>query len=135
MIPDGEQTTTTYRTDRSARIYFGMEHRVRDASHLRRRIHWMAEQVVGPRVLDVGCSDGVLEILLARRGLEVVGIDVDARALEYARCLLAREHCEVNARVRLIQGDLTRSIVAMESFNTVVVGEILRIAENPAYST
>ena len=69
----------------------------------------MADQAQGQRVLDVGCSEGVLEVLLARRGFDVTGVDIDAVALECARHLLVNEPEEVSARVRFIQGDLIRN--------------------------
>ena len=44
----------------------------------RARIHWLAERAEG-RVLDVGCSQGLLPILLAREGYEVVSVPVNHR--------------------------------------------------------
>ena len=98
---------------------------------LRRRIDWMADQTQGQRVLDVGCNDGVLEILLARRGFDVTSVDSDATALEFARHLLANEPEEVGARVRLIHGDLARTVLALDPFDTVVIGEVLEHLEDP----
>jgi SAM-dependent methyltransferase len=41
---------------------------------------------LGPRsVLDAGCGTGRVAIELARRGIEVVGVDIDAGMLETAR--------------------------------------------------
>lgn len=51
----------------------------------RTRIHWICEQVKPNRVLDLGCSQGVCDILLAREGLNVTGIDLDQDAIEYAK--------------------------------------------------
>lgn len=41
--------------------------------------------LVGDRVLDVGCGTGELSLFLARRGHEVLGIDLSPRAIEWAR--------------------------------------------------
>ena len=71
-----------------------------------RRIHWMCGQVRGRRVLDIGCSQGILGILLAREGHEVTGIDLDAKVIAEARAYLASEPPEVRDRVRLIHGDV-----------------------------
>src|SRR5438128_2323739 len=38
-----------------------------------------------PSLLDAGCGTGRVGIELARRGFEVVGVDVDPRMLESAR--------------------------------------------------
>ena len=67
---------------------------------LRRRIDWMADEARGPRVLDVGCSEGILEVLLARRGLDVTGVEVNPDALDFARELLDKEPDEVRARAQ-----------------------------------
>ncbi len=51
-------------------------------------VHGEADLVesVGPRsVLDAGCGTGRVAIELARRGLDVVGVDLDASMLEKAR--------------------------------------------------
>src|SRR5690349_19617899 len=37
------------------------------------------------RVLDAGCGTGRIAIELARRGIDIVGIDLDARMLNQAR--------------------------------------------------
>ncbi len=53
-----------------------------------RNVHGEADLVesLGPRsVLDAGCGTGRVAIELARRGLEVVGVDVDAGMLAEAR--------------------------------------------------
>ena len=37
---------------------------------------WLPEDLRGARVLDAGCGTGALSVTLARRGAEVVGVDV-----------------------------------------------------------
>jgi SAM-dependent methyltransferase len=69
---DGEAYDRTY-TERAARG----EH-----------VHGEADFVesLGPRsVLDAGCGTGRVAIELARRGLDVVGVDIDPRMLAAAR--------------------------------------------------
>ncbi|WBQ06939.1 class I SAM-dependent DNA methyltransferase [Kribbella sp. CA-293567] len=51
------------------------------------------------RVLDVGCGTGVFALLLAGRGVEVVGVDPALASLEVARGKPGAE------RVRWVQGD------------------------------
>ena len=126
-----EQSPVTSHRDHVAQVYFKMLQWDAEGDILRRRIDWMADQTQGQRVLDVGCNDGVLEILLARRGFDVTGVDSDATALEFARHLLANEPEEVGARVRLIHGDLARTVLALDPFDTVVIGEVLEHLEDP----
>ena len=126
-----EQSPVTSHRDHVAQVYFKMLQWDAEGDILRRRIDWMADQTQGQRVLDVGCNDGVLEILLARRGFDVTSVDSDATALEFARHLLANEPEEVGARVRLIHGDLARTVLALDPFDTVVIGEVLEHLEDP----
>ena len=126
-----EQSPVTSHRDHVAQVYFKMLQWDAEGDILRRRIDWMADQTQGQRVLDVGCNEGVLEILLARRGFDVTGVDSDATALEFARRLLANEPEEVGARVRLIHGDLARTVLALDPFDTVVIGEVLEHLEDP----
>ena len=127
-----EQTPVTSHRVHVAEVYFKRLQWGAEGDILRRRIDWMADQTQGQRVLDVGCNEGILEVLLARRGFDVTGVDIDATALEFARHLLANEPEEVGARVRLIHGDLARTVLAMDPFDTVVIGEVLEHLEDPA---
>lgn len=61
----------------------------------------MAEQFRAHRVLDIGCGTGVFALLLADRGIEVVGIDPAEASLDVARAKPGSE------RVRWICGDAT----------------------------
>ncbi|ELP67022.1 class I SAM-dependent methyltransferase [Streptomyces turgidiscabies] len=53
------------------------------------------------RVLDLGCGTGVFALLLARRGIEVVGVDPALASLDVARAKAGAE------RVRWVHGDAT----------------------------
>jgi len=61
-----------------------------------------AGAIEGP-VLDVGVGKGIFAIEVARRGFEVVGIDPDPEALDFAGALA--EHAGVSGRLRLLQAD------------------------------
>jgi SAM-dependent methyltransferase len=65
----------------------------------------------GARVLDAGCGTGRVAIELARRGYQVVGVDVDPRMLAKARSL--------DAGVEWRQVDLA-DLVVTEPFDLVV---------------
>ncbi|CAM5735517.1 hypothetical protein [Streptomyces afghaniensis 772] [Streptomyces afghaniensis] len=61
----------------------------------------MAEEFGARRVLDVGCGTGVFALLLAQRGVNVVGVDPAGASLDVARGKPGGE------RVRWIHGDAT----------------------------
>ena len=50
------------------------------------RLDWIESQcpLAGKRVLDVGCGGGILSDSMARRGAEVLGIDLASKALRVA---------------------------------------------------
>jgi glycosyltransferase involved in cell wall biosynthesis/SAM-dependent methyltransferase len=117
--------------DRITQAYLG-ELGTRFMENTRRRIHWICGQVRGRRVLDIGCSQGIICILLAREGREVTGIDRDPKAIAEARDYLAAEPPEVRDRIRFIEGDAADMPVE-EPFDTVILGEILEHLEDPAW--
>ena len=118
--------------DRVSQVYLGLVDPGPTGDWLRRRIDWMAAEARGPRVLDLGCSEGILEVLLARRGIAVTGVDIDADSLHFAQELLAKEPDEVRERVTLVQADFIETRLADGHFDTVVVGELLDHIDDPA---
>ncbi|MFD0419278.1 class I SAM-dependent methyltransferase [Streptomyces sp. NPDC127108] len=61
----------------------------------------LAEEFGARQVLDIGCGTGVFALLLAARGIDVVGVDPAAASLDVARAKADAE------RVRWIHGDAT----------------------------
>lgn len=61
----------------------------------------MAEEFRARRVLDIGCGTGVFALLLAGRGVEVIGVEPAGASLDVARAKPGGE------RVRWIEGDAT----------------------------
>jgi SAM-dependent methyltransferase len=67
----------------------------------------------GGRVLDAGCGTGRVAIELARRGYEVLGVDLDAGMLERARRDAPKQ--------QWLEGDLaTLDLTSLEPFDLVV---------------
>ncbi len=67
---------------------------------IERSITWIYNQLKlerGSRFLDLGCGPGLYTIRLARRDLDVTGIDFSANALEYARRQASQENLSINS--------------------------------------
>ncbi len=120
--------------DRISELYKGLANDKFSEQHLataRERIQWMCQQVDGQRVIDIGCSQGIVSILLARQGFEVVGVDTDAGAIEYANSDRAKEPPEVQRRLTFLCSDIRDADLPERTFDTVIMGEFLEHQENP----
>lgn len=95
-----------------------------------RRIHWMCASARGTRLLDVGCSQGLVPILLGREGKSVVGIDTSPSAIRSAEQHLASETSSVRKLVDFIEGDFTTHGFDAP-FDCVLMGEVLEHLVHP----
>ncbi len=97
------------------------------------RLNWIIEQASGiadKRILDVGCGGGILAESMARRGAQVLGIDMGAAPLAVGR-LHAQQH-EVN---HIEYRQVTVEQLAIEqpaSFDVVTCMEMLEHVPDPA---
>jgi SAM-dependent methyltransferase len=115
--------------DRVAEAYLGgMGEAMMQAT--RARIHWICGQVRGARVLDIGCSQGITAILLARAGHAVTALDPDPRVLADARGHLAAEPPEVQARLSFLEME-AGALPLSRPFDSVILGEVLEHLEDP----
>jgi len=110
--------------DRISELYRGEIFTEETARIARDRIHWMCAQCDGEKVLDVGCSQGITAILLAREGLSVTAIDTHPEAIPFARQALEGETALVQSRITLIETDLA-SLPEEAAFDTIILGEVL----------
>ena len=117
--------------DRISELYKGEIWSEALQDRARRRVHWICGNVTGERVLDIGCSQGIVPILLGREGFEVFGVDVQADRIEYAQDDLAQESPSVQELVSFSIGNGADLDFSDASFDTVVLGEVIEHLTQP----
>ncbi|NBB06936.1 glycosyltransferase family protein [Pseudomonas monteilii] len=95
------------------------------------RIHWICAQVKGRRILDVGCSQGIVPLLLAREGCQVTGVDTSPQAIEEAKGYLSAEPTHIQQNVTYINSDFLALDTLEVEPDTVVISEVLEHLVRP----
>lgn len=97
---------------------------------VRARVHWIIRQAKGEHILDIGCSGGVVPILLGREGKHVVGIDVLPEAIIEAKQALLEEPVSVKDKVELHEANIM-TYTPDNQFDTVLMTEVLEHIGEP----
>lgn len=120
--------------DRNKEIY-GTLHdeiitkRFQSTSPIRRFAHRSQYQVfadlipAGSRVLDAGCGEGVLSVMLARKGCTVVGVDLSEPNIVACKEYAAKEG--ETERTEFLVGDIEHMNFPDHSFDYVVSSHVL----------
>jgi 2-polyprenyl-6-hydroxyphenyl methylase/3-demethylubiquinone-9 3-methyltransferase len=95
------------------------------------RLDWIQSQwpLAGQRVLDVGCGGGILADSMARKGADVLGIDLAAKALRVAQL-----HALEAQTPRVLYREVSVEALAAEqpaSFDGVTCMEMLEHVPDP----
>lgn len=96
------------------------------------RVHWVCAQVQGGRILDVGCSQGIVPILLGREGKKVLGVDTDRDAIAVAKAHMEAGPSHVAANVDFVVADFMAHEFDEQRFDSVVMSEVLEHLVDPA---
>lgn len=102
-------------------------------------LDWLGHDLTGRRILDAGCGTGALAVEAARRGAEVVAIDIAASLVSVAA---ERAPAELRARIDFRSGDMLDPalgtfdhVVAMDSLIHYRAPDILRVVDRLAART
>ncbi|WP_394583825.1 class I SAM-dependent methyltransferase [Cytobacillus firmus] len=90
----------------------------------KKRIDWILKNIQGSHVLDIGCSQGIIPILIGRAGRKVVGIDISEEAILYGKKDLSSENETTRNMVTLIKQDFLRWNTKSR-FDTIIITEVL----------
>jgi len=96
------------------------------------RLDWIDRQarLAGKRVVDIGCGGGILSDSMARRGANVLGIDLATKALKVAQ-LHALEAQTPNVDYREVSAEALAA-ESPEGFDVVTCMEMLEHVPEPA---
>jgi len=83
-------------------------------------LSWLPQDLTGRRVLDAGCGTGALAFEAARRGADVVGIDVSPQLIAIAD---ERTPDDLRGRLRFLAGDMLDP--ALGRFDHIVSMDVL----------
>jgi spore maturation protein CgeB/SAM-dependent methyltransferase len=98
----------------------------------RERIHWICNQAKGQDVLDIGCSQGIVCLILGREGFRCTGIDIESASLAVGEQALAAEDELLRQRVTFQVADASKLPFPNECFDTVILGEIIEHLAHPS---
>lgn len=116
--------------DRISEVYKGEVGSPDAQRRARHRVDWLCSQARG-RVLDIGCSQGVVPLLLARKGVAVLGVDVEFDRLKYAESELRAEGNDVASCAAFLLTDGARLPFPDGLFDTILLGEVLEHVDDP----
>ncbi|MCO5069081.1 MAG: metalloregulator ArsR/SmtB family transcription factor [Kiritimatiellae bacterium] len=92
----------------------------------------LAAGFIGKRVMDLGCGEGALALLLARFAQKVVAVDQSSAMLSHVRARAVE--LGLSDRVETVESDFERIPLEMDSFDAVFLSQSLHHAARPAHA-
>jgi len=86
----------------------------------------IGKEIKGKRVLDVGCGDGVLSYLLAKKGANVIGIDSSEEAIRFAK-----ERCRDLSNLNFQVASAYELPFSKDNFDYVISSEVIEHLKYP----
>lgn len=81
------------------------------------------------KILDIGCGEGKLSVLLAQRGHDVTAMDVSEGFLEQARCLA--KNSSVNLKTIKANIETARATIPSEAFDVIYLMDVIEHLKSP----
>lgn len=97
----------------------------------RNRINWIVNHVEGNNVLDIGCSQGIVPIILGREGKNVDALDIAPESIEYAMDDLKNEHVTVQENVNFRVSNFMTEEQLEPTYETILLTEVLEHISDP----
>ncbi|HJC25622.1 MAG TPA: methyltransferase domain-containing protein [Candidatus Eisenbergiella merdavium] len=95
------------------------------------RIHWILKEADPcQKILDIGCSQGIISLLLAEAGKNVTGIDIQQEAIDFARNLQNTEYPAVKGRVTFSCTDFLK-FQSSETYDCIIITEVIEHLDTP----
>ncbi|MEO1205393.1 MAG: magnesium protoporphyrin IX methyltransferase [Pseudomonadota bacterium] len=97
-------------------------------------LNWLPDDLTGRRILDAGCGTGAFSIETARRGAQVVAIDIAGELVNLAAERAAEIDADAAKRITFLTGDMLNPslgrfdhVVAMDSLIHYEADDIVRV--------
>ncbi len=118
--------------DRVGEVYKGEIFSEEAQQMCRERVDWICSNAQGARVLDLGCSQGIVSLLLAQKGYSVVGVDIHPEAISYANNERMKLDDTARSKLEFLNVDLLEMDGSeLGIFDTVILGEVIEHFANP----
>ncbi len=124
-------TVSELKDGRTAKACFA-EAVVETGARSRSRVDWAGANSIGPRILDVGCSDGLIPIRLTRQGYSVRGIEVQVDMIDELNETAERVLADLSYRPEFDVAKISSWVSPEGRYDTVLVGQLLMRAAEPA---
>ncbi|MFE4521034.1 class I SAM-dependent methyltransferase [Cytobacillus firmus] len=95
----------------------------------KKRVDWIIGNTKGNNILDVGCSQGIISIILGKKGKNVIGIDISEKAINFAKSLILNEEKKIT-NVEFFTSDFIREFSSSDKFDTIIITEVLEHYNN-----
>ncbi|AIY79866.1 methyltransferase domain-containing protein [Clostridium botulinum] len=95
------------------------------------RIEWIIDNIKDSKeIIDIGCSQGIISLLMAREGKNVKAIDIQEEAIDFANNLLNKEFYDVREKITFECIDFNE-YKEKKVYDTVVITEVIEHLEDP----